>query len=191
MTFAPFAVVAGLNVPALDPGVPGAGATLQLTPLGSLVEAATEKLFVVAMAARAIGTLTVTFPVEVEDEDEELEDEELDEDPEEEVDEEVELAVEEEEKDEELDDDLDEEPFDPPPPQAGRIAAHASIPTNIIVPSRCSRLRGVLAGRAAGAAGNAVASPWVVELRLLDRVFSRIQAVSGECAVETRGCRRA
>lgn len=108
----PLVVVVGLNVPALDACVPVAGATLQVTPLASFVVAAIEKASAVAIAARATGTLTETAPAEEED------DAELDE----EVDDDEELDVEAEEDEEE------EEPLDPPPPQAERIVAQASMP---------------------------------------------------------------
>jgi hypothetical protein len=124
VAFAPFIVVVGLNVPALDAGVPAAAATLQVTPLASFVVAAIEKACAAAMAARATGTLTETAPAEEED-DAEL-DEDVDEDDDAELDDDeddVDELIEAEEDDEE------EEPLSPPPPQAERIVAQASMPT--------------------------------------------------------------
>jgi hypothetical protein len=81
------------------------------------------------MAARATGRVTEIPPTDEDDddEDEELEDE-VDDD---------ELDIEEEEDD-------DGSPFEPPKPQAGRMAAHASMPTMMTGARRRSSLRSAL-----------------------------------------------
>lgn len=119
-----------------------------MTPLGSVVVAAIENVSAVAMAARATGTVTETAPDDEEDEDEEL-DEDVDDDEldiELDIDEEVE-DDDEDEVDEDVDDDIDvdEEPFDPPPPQAGRIAA-TSMPTIRTGPVRNEQPRSRITG---------------------------------------------
>jgi len=78
------------------------------------VVAETVKVFAVAIAARAIERLTVTFPVP---DEEEVLDEPLDD--------EMELDVEEDEEDDEEVEDAEEELF-PPLPQADRNAAQAN-----------------------------------------------------------------
>lgn len=129
---------------------------LQLTPLESLVEAAIEKVFAVAIVARAIGRLTVTFPVP--DEEDELVEEVED----------VELDV------EETEDERDVAPSDPPPPHAGRIAAQASMPPSNSGAMSRSSVRRV---ERSGGLERSVAAAFVVELRLLLREFSRIHSL--------------
>lgn len=178
--FTPLVVVAGLNVPALAAGVPETGAALHLTPLGSVVVAAIEYVFAVAIAARAIGTLTLTPPADDDDVEELLD--------------EVELDVEEdEEEDEVVEDEDDDAPSDPPPPQAGRRAAQASASmppsSNEAVrrSSRCGKLGGRVSCRAAGSAG----ASFEVESGRLDGPFSCIRQSPSGYGVRVRPAVRA
>ena len=151
--------LAGLNVPALAAGVPAAGVTLQVTPLGSFVVAATEEVVAFAIAARAIGRLTETAGPD--DDDEELDDvdDEVDDD---------ELDIEEEDEDE-----GGESPFEPPLPQAGRSAVHASMPAMIIGARSRSTLRSAFAEKVSGGFG-AAALGFECGLGGAERASSRI-----------------
>ena len=99
-------------MPALVAGVPVAGTMLQVTPLGSFVVAAIEKVSAVAVAARETGRVTDTAPPEDEELDDDVDDDELDA----------------EEEEEDTDAPGGESPFEPPLPQAERIVAQASAP---------------------------------------------------------------
>src|SRR6185437_8792943 len=118
------------------------------------------------MAARAIGRLTETAPDDEDDELDELEDDELDDELDELEDDELD--------EEEEEDEGGESPLEPPPPQAGRIVAHASMPAMIIGARRRSSLRTAFAERAASGSSRAAALGLECGLGELERASSRI-----------------
>jgi hypothetical protein len=118
------------------------------------------------MAARAIGTLTETPPAEEEEDEEEDDDEELDD--------EDELDIEEEE--DEDDDTDDDESSDPPLPQAGRMAAQATMLAINTGAMRRSSLPVAFDGRSASAMENSGLTARGGEFRFhrVERASSRI-----------------
>ncbi len=106
---------------------------LQVTPCVSFVVALSDRVCEVVTAARARGTLTETVEGDddEEDDDEDVDEEDIDDDD---VDEEdIDDDDVDEEDDEVIVDDEDEvdapaELLEPPPPHAGMMAAHASMP---------------------------------------------------------------
>ena len=96
---------------------------LQVTPCVSFVVALSDRVCEVVTAARARGTLTETVEGDddEEDDDEDVDEEDIDDDDVDEEDDEVIV-------DDEDEVDAPAELLEPPPPHAGMMAAHASMP---------------------------------------------------------------